>query len=223
MPLNNLEKKIISFIEEHFWEYQQVPTLAKIEDKFGTDVSLEFSKPSFREALHKKYLLVYYDTIDSSGLSPEQLLALNMVCNPDDKRSLRVKLNQCNLSSQQWAVWMNDPSFNRHFSGRLHRNFKGAMPEVLMAVVQQAIGGDVKAQTLYLEMSGAYTRSSNVNVNVDVGHTLDKLVEILQEELASQPALLTRIAERFEKELDAPSRQVSAVTAPLAIAQGFEY
>lgn len=217
MPLSKLEKEILAWVEEHYWEFQVVPTEQAIEDKYQHN---PLSKPEFREALHKKYLLPFYND-RPDGFTAEQLLVLNKVCNQNDKRSLQVKLNECKITMQQWQVWVNDPAFMRHFAGRLHREFKNKLPEVMMAVVEQALGGDSKAQMLYLEMSGAYQRSANVNINVDVGSTLDTLVEILQEEL--DQATFERIVNRFSSELETPSKKLANAGRQLALSEGFDY
>lgn len=199
--------QILCYCEQRFWEFGALPTSENIASTLGiseTAVRNAFKNETFRTALAKRG--VDFSVERSKGLlSLTQLTLANSLLNLHDKRSAREKLQELNVSSQQYNAWLRDPAFRDYLAKRGEELFKSHDHEAYSALVGTATGGDTQALKLFFEMRGIYTPKQTVEFNVE--QVMGKIIEIITRHV-QDPATLAAIAEEFEQ-IDGGPRRVA--------------
>lgn len=160
---------ILCYIEQYFWENDgEFPSQEIIVDtlKFSTEqVRKTFDRPRFREALIARGIVI--DRRADGVLTPVQLSLSNALLNVDDKRTIRQKLKDLNITVTQYNNWLQDPAFQNYMRKRSEHVFKITDGGAYRALAEQAESGDVQALKLFFEMRGLYSPRMNINLNVE--------------------------------------------------------
>lgn len=188
---------VVGFIEQCFWTHGAIPTEEKTAEFLGisiTTIKNLWKDEDFRTALQKRG--VDFSPEKSKGLlSIVQLTLANSLLNMHDKRSVREKLQELNISSQQYNAWLRTSEFRDYIAKRGEELFKSHDHEAYSALTQGAIGGDVNALKLFFEMRGIYNPKVQVEVNLD--QILSKIIEIIARNV-TDPVILAAIADEME-------------------------
>jgi len=132
----------------------------------------------------------------SAGLlTPIQLMLANMLLNTHDTRSVREKLRELQITSQQYHAWLRAPAFQQHLAKRGEEMFKSIDWEAYEALAGAVRSQDVSALKLFFEMRGIYTPKQVQEINVDV--VLVRVVEIIARHV-HDPATLQAIADDLD-------------------------
>ena len=146
-------------------------------------------------------------------LTAEQVLAINVISNLHDRRSLSSKLKSLNLTTAIWQGWLNQKPFNDYFRGIISRRFSQADVDAQIALSQNIQQGDLSSIKYYHELTGIYRPDNELTRNLN--QILANLMEILAKYVTSD--VLVRIADEFEgavsggAAISAPSREVKSV------------
>lgn len=128
---------------------------------------------------------------DSAGLTGQQMLALQVLTNPTDKRDLRAKLKSIGVTYPQYRGWLKQPLFN----GYLNKVTEGMLTEHIgdfnTVLANKALGGDLGALKLAYELSGRY--DPNHQQVTDMKAVMQALIEIVTRNV-KDPEVLTRIS-----------------------------
>ncbi len=192
--------EVLTVFEQMYWETGTPPSVQAVSSRglFTVDrVTKCFNNDIFQQALKAR-------GIDTTGwkensrenLTPLQLMAANSLLNNFDKRSMREKLQACNVTTQQLNVWMRDPVFAGFLRRRAEEQFKTADFAAYNGLVKAVDSGDVRALQLFFEMRGIYNPKMQVEVNVNV--VVNQIVEIVQRHV-TDPNILLAIADDIEK------------------------
>lgn len=195
--LTDSEVKIISYIEQKFWETGNIATDEVVSLHTNSPLAHVrkcWKNPVFREALQARGINFSQDE-DVAVLTPVQLMLANMLLNSHDKTSIRQKLQVLNVSSQQYHGWMRQPAFQSYIRKRAEEQFKSADPDAYMGLVKAVQQGDLRAIQLFFEMRGIYNPKVEVNVNIEV--VLTKVVEIISRHVKDE-STLNAIAVEFD-------------------------
>ena len=188
---------VITCIEQLWWEHGQLPTDERVAERTG--VSIESIKrywklDHFRTALLHRGVDINPER--SAGLlTPIQLMLANMLLNTHDTRSVREKLKELQVSSQQYHAWLRTPAFQQHLAKRGEEMFKSIDWEAYDALAGAVRSQDVSALKLFFEMRGIYTPKKEIDINLDV--VLVKVVEVIARHV-HDPAILQAIANDME-------------------------
>lgn len=197
VSFSNEQIDVICCFEQLWWEHGQLPTDEKVAEKTG--VSIEtiksyWKQEQFRTALQHRGVDINPER--SAGLlTLTQLNLANMLLNTHDTRSVREKLNEVNVSPQQYHAWLRTPAFQQHLAKRGEEMFKSADWEAYEALVGAVRGQDVSALKLFFEMRGIYTPKSVQEINIDV--VLVRVVEVIARHVRD-PETLQNIATDLE-------------------------
>lgn len=187
----------LAYIEQVFWETQSIPSQEKISDVIGVSsatVSKWFKDEGFRNALIKRGVVLHEEGAEQV-LTFQQLDAIARVMNVMDKASMREKLEEAGVTTQQWNGWMRDAKFSAYLKKRAEVQFAGADTTAYMSILKQMENGSLPATQLFLEMRGIYNPKIQVEVNVDV--VLTRVVEIISKHV-TDPTTLALIANEIE-------------------------
>ena len=183
----------ITCIEQLWWEHGQLPTNERIAERTGISVdSIKryWKLDHFRQALLHRGVDINPER--SAGLlTPIQLMLANMLLNTHDTRSVREKLKELGVSSQQYHAWLRTPAFQQHLAKRGEEMFKSIDWEAYDALAGAVRSQDVSALKLFFEMRGIYTPKQIQEINIDV--VLVRVVEIIAR-YVHDPSVLQSIA-----------------------------
>ncbi len=136
------------------------------------------------------------------SLTPQQLIVANSMLDLVDTRSQKKKLQDYNVSTQTYNMWLRDPVFQQYMRDRAESMLGENQHEAHLALLDKVRMGDIKAIELYYEMQGMYTRASasqvsSQQVQVDVQNLIVSIIEIITDEV-DDFATASRIADRMK-------------------------
>lgn len=195
--LETIDKRILNYCEQIFWETGLVPTPERISDELSIRrevVQRAFRKDSFKASLATRGIDLTPE-ISGKVLDPRQILLANLLLNLHDRRSIREKLALVNVSTQQYNAWMRQPQFIEFLRKRGEAIFKGNDHEAYIALTKAVSRGDVNALKLFFEMRGIYNPRLSIDVNIEA--VMLRVVEVIAKRVNS-PEILEQIAEDLE-------------------------
>lgn len=207
--LGDLDVRVLSYVEQAFWETGYVPTHEAVANALGVSVGSvggTWRKPQFRQALIARGIDLKPEQNDKI-LDPKQVMLANLLLNSHDKRSVREKLEILDVSSQQYHAWMRQDAFQGYLRKRAEEMFKAADPDAYMGLVKAVGNGDVNALKLFFEMRGIYNPRVQVDVNLEA--VVVKIVEVVSQFV--EPSVMAQISERLEGVLGGGDTNVTAL------------
>lgn len=189
MPLNDKERKIISYCEQQWFLQGVLPTPETLCDKFN------ITHRAIKQFLDNEEVQQSFDargipTISGRDLTPEMITALNTMLNVYDRRSERKKLADMGLTERKWDSWRRDPKVQEYMATRTEQILSGALPDAHLALVERVRNGDLGALKFYYEMTGRYTGQGS---NLDIRDLLNRVFEVISLHV-KDPATLTALA-----------------------------
>lgn len=195
-------EELAAFIELLYWRNGTLPTVKEINDAFFYDnpISEADYKAYIQDPRIRRYLVEERSVpLEAKArLTPTQLDYIRVMTDPLDMRPIALKLKDLGIKQSDVSKWYLNPFFKQVVYEQSTRSFGGARGAVLRSLAVEAIGGNVRAQQMYLEMSGDYSVRSEVNVNttVEVRNTINVVIDVLQKHI--DPELLEIIATELE-------------------------
>jgi hypothetical protein len=187
--LNKTELSVLNYCEQLFWETGLTPTYEKVSEDLGIEkdvVSRVFKNEKFKSQLMLRGVDMAPE-VSKKILTPQQLLLANMLLNLHDKRTVREKLAEVQVSSQQYHAWMRQPQFVEFLRKRGEALFKGSDWEAFKGLSKAVSSGDVNALKLFFEMRGIYNPRLQIDVNIEA--VLVRVVEIVSKHVPNQQVL----------------------------------
>lgn len=123
-------------------------------------------------------------------LTGRQVAAIRAIYDIHDNRSDRKKLQDLNISTQEWNGWKKDPTFAKVIAQLTEALFGDNIDEVYRAIVDQARGGDMSAAKLVLEITGRWSPRQG---DVDVSRIVQVFIESVVRHV-SDPSVIEAIA-----------------------------
>lgn len=196
-PLSERQLEFVGFVEQCYWSSGQLPTNELVSDKIGVQpatISRYWQDSKIREALVRRG--VDLRPVGSQDLlTPKQLLVSNMLLNVHDKRSLREKLEACDVTTMQYNAWLRQDSFRGYLKMRAEQMFAASDHVAYTSLIETMSGGDTQALKLFFEMRGIYTPKAQLDVNVE--SLMVRVVEIVAKHV-TDPETLQKIADEIE-------------------------
>lgn len=187
----------ICAVEQAFWLHGQLPTNEKVNELTGITLkTIEgyWKNQGVRDALMKRG--VDLDTSRSKALlNIQQLTLANMLLNFADNRSLREKLNQVGVSSQQYHAWLRQEAFRDYLARRAEDLFKSSDHEAYMSLMGAVRDGDMKGLQLFFEMRGIYNPKQTVEIHIE--SVMVRVIEVISKHI-KDPEVLNAIADDLE-------------------------
>lgn len=198
MALTDVEIKILTLIDQRFWETGGLIDDDRISEELGIPkqaISKAWKKDEFRTALLARGVDLTPDS--SKGLlTPTQVLLANILFNVGDKRSVREKCESIGISSQQYTAWLRQPGFADYLRKRGESAFSATDFQAYQSLSQLVAEKDIQGIKLFFEMRGIYNPKLQVEVNVEM--VVVKVVEILTRHV-QDPEVLMAIASEIEQ------------------------
>lgn len=196
-PFRNREEKFVTYLEQHWNEYGNLPTGQKLIDKSVVDSLEEYNSLMNSEFIQKALdaLGIKIDT-ELEILTPKQLAAAQVMFDFHDGRSDVKKLRDLGINSQTWDNWLKDPTFQKYMRTKVGNLLTDNEHEVDRALFLKARSGNIEAIRLVNAIQGRYQTVEAPKIgNVEAHIFIMKLFEVLQIHLIGQPDLLKEIGQ----------------------------
>lgn len=136
-----------------------------------------------------------------SKLTAIQLICANSMLDLIDTRPPKKKLADLGVTPYQYQSWMKDPDFNNYMHERAEGLLNDVSHEVMLALIDKAMSGDMKAVSYYHELTGRFISQSGSNPGGGSQHDLQqmivRIIEIIVDEV-DDFQVATRISERLK-------------------------
>lgn len=111
-----------------------------------------YSTPEFKEALEIRGISM--DPLD--GLTPQQMLAIEILANPVDRRNTETRMKAIGVSMSTYRSWMRNKLFAELVREKSEQNLGDSVSVAMNRLVANAEAGDQRAIEKVLEISGRY-------------------------------------------------------------------
>jgi hypothetical protein len=187
------ELRFMDFCEQHYLQNGLLPSKERVHQATGITPA-QYDKFSKNERLREELTEVRGIRINTSNgaLSPEQVVAINVLMNVSDTRSERKKLSDMKISVAKWNAWKSDPVVQEYMRDRAENLLTGAIPDAHMALIGSARRGQVDALKLLYGMTGRY--SDKGGDGIDPNLLIRKVIEVIQRHV-TDPVALANIAD----------------------------
>jgi hypothetical protein len=189
-----LTNRIKLYHEQVFYKTGHLPINADVEEMFSRELAslnIEYYEllPAIVKWTQDSGLLEQ----DFNGyLEPQQFLIAQMFLNTSDRRSIRQKLKEANVSVSTWNNWNKQPTFRNYIRKEATRRFGDADISADLELVKHVEDGNLEGIKYYNQMSGRYSTPEAVNVS----RVLALMMEILVQYVTAD--VLTKIAKELE-------------------------
>lgn len=152
-------RNTVAAIQTHYLSKGELPTVddlflmwPKIPKKVYAGL---MATPELSKALEHRGIQWNVD----DGLSMKQQMALLKLADPSDRRTIKVRLAELGVSMPEYQSWMRNPLFARLLHERTKAAFSDYLPDVRIALVAEAQGGNIQAIDRILAITGEWDPS----------------------------------------------------------------
>lgn len=181
--------EILTYCEQVYWNTGKLPTEADFRLNFP-DVTLdEDFFQSLVEPLTARGLPSYQ--IADDFREPNFVLAVNLICNVYDKRSIPAKLKTAGLTSSQWRAFLRRPDLAAYYQNCINQIFdEDTKQEAKLQLSRLVSQGDLQAIKHFNEVQNIYRPQSNQTEMVML--YLHSIMEVLAKYVSSE--VLNKVA-----------------------------
>ena len=193
---------LMSFVEQHFHLTGEFLSQEKALEDYGIPAGHYkqlLENPACRTALEEKGVIFErFENKDwtAKSLTPLQLLTANTMLDVIDTRSQKKKLQDLGVHTQTYQAWLKDPVFKEYLGNRAAAMLGDNAHEADLALLDRIRSGDMKAISMWYEMTGKFVPQRANAANVDIQNVLIKVIEIITEEV-TDPQDAIRISNRL--------------------------
>lgn len=162
--------------------------------------------PSVKRALEVRG--IPHKAHSPEALTAEQVTAISVICNINDKRSRAQKFKELGITQAKWSNWMRSAKFKKFFEEVSQKFLEDNLDIAHHGLLHAAGKGNVDAIKLYMDMTGRSTKETQELQNMK--RVLAQVVESIQYHI-QDPDTVEKIAEDFDAILKGePTRQPPA-------------
>lgn len=195
-------EELAAFIELLYWRNGTVPTVTDLNAAFNLNLSKQqldiyLSNKRIRDYLIKER----HVPLDAHArLTAKQLDWIRVACDPSDMRPVQIKMKELGITRADLTAWQGNQFYQQVMFEQATRGFQNARHGVLRSLAVEAIGGNVTAQRIYLEMTGDYVQQSKITGEVKITHevrqTINLVLDVLQRHVG--PEIIEAVAMELE-------------------------
>lgn len=127
----------------------------------------------------------------------KQRTALSYILDYHDKRPIRLKLKDINVTTHEYQEWLQQENFQRVLRKELDLRFKNLDIDAKLGLSRLILEGDLNAIKYYYEFTGLYRPQTETQVNLTV--IIAKLMDVLVRHV--NPESLDTIASEIERDV----------------------
>lgn len=194
LVLTDIRREAITFIETFYYTHKKLPNITDFKQALPENL-LPKSPSDWEDFLYnlqdalKNRGVPVYDT-PPGYLEPNFVLAVNLIINPYDRRSIAAKLKEAGLTTKQWTALLRLDHNKQYYQKRLNQIFdEDLQDDAKLALSRLIQAGDLQAIKHYHELQNIYRPQEQYNVTL----ILQAIMEILTLHVA--PEIIGKVAE----------------------------
>ena len=129
------------------------------------------------------------------GLTAQQMLALDIVSNPNVTGTWNTKLKKAGVTPTQWALWMEGENFASQFRMLIGKRINQALPVVDGVIAAKAVAGELDAIKYFDKRTG---RDPDKQEEMSSRQVVSIVLDALTKHLSNDPDKLRAIAAEIE-------------------------
>jgi hypothetical protein len=199
------EKNLVSLYELHYWRYPEVyPTVTRINAEFGTD----FTPDEFTQILTNPKVVARLRRRDvpasqrefKSRLTPRQLDWIQVIIDPTSRKTMAARCKEFGITWQKHNAWMRNPLFSTTLRQETDKLAADRRHEVKQGLINEASNGNITAAKTYLEWTGEFKQSIDINVTHEHKVLVYKIIDVLAAHIPQDT--LELVAQELESVLE---------------------
>lgn len=208
--MSDLAVRITSHLQGVYHFNGEYPRPKYLMESFEIDeFALKEIINSVNKVLPTRGLPEYTFEIDpkkANELDPFFVMAVDLVLDFHDKRSIAVKLKDVGLTTKQWKAFLRRKTHKEYFAKRMDMEWGDVDSIAKMSLMKAAESGDLQSIKYALELNGTYRPNQELLLNVGV--IIGKLMEVLTRYLP--PDQLRLVADDFDSVLNSTGREIES-------------
>lgn len=129
------------------------------------------------------------------GLTTQQMLAIDIVSNPNVTGTWNTKLKKAGVTPTQWTLWMANENFANQFRTLIGKRINQALPVVDGVLASKAIAGELDAIKYFDKRTG---RDPDKREEMSSRQVVSIVLDALTKHLSKDPDKLRAIAAEIE-------------------------
>lgn len=146
---------LIAYSEE-FHHRGMIPTLEQVYRTWSKvpqkTMAAIIASPEFEVGCQ----LLGVPTDPNGGLSQEQLIALSVLADPTDRRTVQGKMRALGVPMGRYVNWRKQPLFRERYEAMTSGAYYDYLPEIRQALIEKAVSGNLDAIKLVYAKTGEY-------------------------------------------------------------------
>lgn len=210
--------KVIGYIEQFYETYGSLPSLPDFERTFSAN-----ELPDCAEDW-QEFLLDLQAPLAARGirpyetplhlLEPQFVLAVNLMCDPLDRRAPNAKLKEAGLTTKQWKNFLRQNKYHDYYEAAVNQIFdKNARVSAKQNLAKLIENGDLQAIKYYEERQNIYRPQREQNYQDLMLVMLTTTMEILAKYV--QPDILQKVALEFQEREIIDVKAITANSSPV--------
>lgn len=192
-----MTKRILTYLETRYHFEGSYPNEQLLLDTFKiTARELRASLPEINMILASKRFLPPFevDSYESEfEFDPEFLIAVNLISDPSDRKSVNAKLKLLDKTSQWWKNQLKEPRNKELFALRVNESWSGVAEVAKISLLRNVEAGDLPTIKYVDEKTGVSPQQA---ASFDFIKVINQFMEILVHYLT--PEQMEEVVNRFE-------------------------
>jgi hypothetical protein len=200
--METFKKNSLGFIESFYEQYARLPTQRDFRKNFPKE-KLPNKKEEWEE-----FIVDIQEPLIARGIRPYELpyifyeaqfvLAVNLICDPHDKRAVPAKLKEAGLTTKQWKNFLRDEHYLTYYKEAVDRIFdKQTQITAKLNLTKLVENGDLQAIKYYEERQNIYRPQKENDYQALLLTMLTSMMEILAKHVS--PDVLHQVAIEFQE------------------------
>lgn len=192
------QMKLVSYLN-YEWQFNSAyPSKESLLKEYNlTAVEFEDALPQINKALGNFGVPEYFSTTLKARtvkLDPRFILAVELITDAHDKRSIAQKLKDVGENTRWWSNQLNQPAAKEYFQKKLNRAWEDNKDTAKLSLIKNTGAGDLQTIKYFHEFSGEYRPNQDLLFNVSI--IIGRLMEVLARHV--DPAILATVADEIE-------------------------
>lgn len=197
----DLVARLVTQIEMSFWLFNEYPNVTELANKLqvATGTVRSHIKEINRVLALREMFPYSEDGIRRARneLDPFFVVACNLLCDSNDKRSKSVKLKTVGMTTRRWEQLLEEPDHRDYFVARVDKAFNNVAQAAKLAIAKNVESGDLQSIKYFHEFQGIHDPNKEIQTN------LYKIISLFMEVLIrhAPPGVVDAVSREFDVKL----------------------
>lgn len=186
--LNWTELDLLNYCEQQWNMRHKFPSMVTLRKRFeDLDIDQVLSDEFIIRALSNRGITVPSVDHRTDELTSEQVSAVALVLDYNDKRSHNTKLRSLGITPAKWNGWLKNEIFKKYLHTLSAKGLEDALHVAHTGLINATERGDVNAIKYYMELTGRFSGDTGQTQNFKV--MVQRIVESIQRHVKDQDTI----------------------------------